>query len=87
MKPFDLDKAKAGCPVQTRGGLKARIIAFDMLNPSRQIVALVEEKNGLEHPECYTPSGSKYLSPEDEYDLMMAPVGYVPIYPGDTERL
>ena len=29
MKPFDLEKAKAGSPVCTRSGEKVRIICFD----------------------------------------------------------
>lgn len=30
MKPFDLEKAKAGAPVCTRNGYKAEILRFDI---------------------------------------------------------
>ena len=45
LKPFDLDAAKAGKPVCTRGGRKARIIYFDAKG-DYPIVALIETGNG-----------------------------------------
>lgn len=47
MKPFDLEAAKAGKPVCTRDGRKARIICFDR-NWEYPIVALIECENGEE---------------------------------------
>lgn len=32
MKPFDLEKAKAGAPLCTREGFRARIVCFDANN-------------------------------------------------------
>ena len=32
MKPFDLEKAKAGASICTRNGSKARIVCFDANN-------------------------------------------------------
>lgn len=41
-KPFDLELAKAGYPVETRDGCKARIMCFDCLvDRNRRILALV----------------------------------------------
>lgn len=42
LKPFDLEAAKAGKPVCTRDGRKARIICFDLKNDEYPIVAAVE---------------------------------------------
>ena len=41
MKPFDLKEAKAGKPVCTRDGHKARIICFDLKNEGYPIVAAI----------------------------------------------
>lgn len=41
MKPFDLEAAKAGKPVCTRDGRKARIICFDLNNKNFPIVAII----------------------------------------------
>lgn len=40
MKPFNLEEAKAGKPVQTRDGRPARILAFDRKGPN-PIIGLV----------------------------------------------
>lgn len=40
-KPFDLEQAKAGKPVCTRDGRKARIICFDLKNGNHPIVAAI----------------------------------------------
>ena len=45
LKPFDLEAAKAGKPVCTRDGRKARIICFDTINKGNYpIIALLEDK-------------------------------------------
>lgn len=43
-KPFDLEQAKAGKPVCTRDGHKARIICFDAKLENYSIIALVKKK-------------------------------------------
>ena len=43
LKPFDLEAAKAGKPVYTRDGRKARIICFDAKG-TFPIIALIDEK-------------------------------------------
>jgi len=71
LKPFDLEAAKAGKPVCTRDGRKARIICFDMNSFNNHIiVALITEKNGTESISSYTSEG-KWKETETENDLMM----------------
>lgn len=76
MKPFDLEAAKAGKPVCTRDGRKARIICWDRYASCYHIVALIECKgfpNKEEEVKVYTDNG-KYISGEENaYDLMMLP--------------
>ena len=86
LKPFDLEAAKAGKPVCTRDGRKARIICFDSKNdPQRPIVALVEH-NDNELLYEYTIEGKdrfSHISTTGTSDLMMLPEkkeGYVNIY-------
>ena len=45
LKPFDLEAAKAGKPVYTRDGRKARIICFDRID-AKPILALVPSTDG-----------------------------------------
>lgn len=74
MKPFNLEAAKAGRPVCTRDGRKARIICFDRRDDNNyNIVALIEDKNREEVRSYY--NDGKYLSGDEEapLDLMMLP--------------
>ena len=51
-KPFDLEAAKAGKPVCTRDGRKARIICFDLNNKNFPIVAIINcdsEENAYQY--------------------------------------
>ena len=84
LKPFDLKAAKAGKPVCTRDGRKARIICFDKKNDYYPIIALIE----IEGKECifqYTNTG-EYLDGNkntSDYNLMMLPEkkeGWVNVY-------
>lgn len=55
MKPFDLEKAKAGAPLCTREGFRARIICFDADNDRFPIVALIKDSNSSnEYPVSLT---------------------------------
>lgn len=76
LKPFNLEAAKAGKPVCTRDGRKARIICFDSKNDlQRPIVALVED-NGKELLYEYTIKGKErfsHISTTGTSDLMMLP--------------
>ena len=71
MKPFDLEAAKAGKPVCTRDGRKARIICFDTINKGNYpIIALLEDK-GSEAIFYYNKGGKCNVG--TELDLMMLP--------------
>lgn len=90
LKPFDLQKAKAGKPVCTRDGRKARIICFDYAGETGYypIVALVSYDRGnncYERVLKYTSDGlfNKYGDYKHDEDLMMLPEkeeGWVNIY-------
>lgn len=87
-KPFDLEKAKAGEPVMTRGGCKARVICFDCEGVDFPLVALVTDpESGTETLETYRADGC-YTSAMagTALDLVMAPVkkeGWMNIYSHD----
>ena len=87
LKPFDLEEAKAGKPVCTRDGRKARVICFDMNSFNNHIiVALITEENGTESIYSYTSEG-KWKETKTENDLMMLPEkkeGWINIYNADT---
>ena len=84
LKPFDLEAAKAGKPVCTRDGRKARIICFDAKG-KQPIIALFErEKTDEVIIQTYNDDGSYYgLGKEDNRDLIMRPEkkdGWVNVY-------
>ncbi len=81
LKEFNLEAAKAGKPVCTRDGRKARIICWDKkgLVP---IVALIEHENS-EIFLAYYNNGRHTIRERSDNDLMMLPEkkeGYVNIY-------
>lgn len=81
LKPFDLEAAKAGKPVCTRDGRKARIISFDA-KCNKPIVALIYDCN-KETVLQYLENGRFFVDQIDKYDLMMLPQkkeGWVNIY-------
>lgn len=81
LKPFDFEAAKAGKPVCTRDGRKARIICFDTINKGNYpIIALLEDK-GCEAIFYYNKDGKCNVG--TERDLMMLPEkkeGWVNVY-------
>lgn len=83
MKPFDLELAKAGHPVQTKDGSQVRILCFDRKNGTYPIVSLLEN-DGYEVILKYTIDGKFYEGGEDSnLDLVMAPEkheGWINIY-------
>lgn len=87
LKEFDLEAAKAGKPVCTRDGRKARIICFDRHDEDCPIIALVVDSKNAECEEIidYTLDGicNENIINHNNYDLMMPPEkkeGYVNIY-------
>lgn len=91
LKPFDLEAAKAGNPVCTRDGRKARIICFDKKG-DHPIIALIEDKKGeevvSEEINFYFINGRAINEKiESNDDLMMLPEkkeGWVNIYRGQV---
>ena len=86
LKSFDLEAAKAGKPVCTRDGRKARIICFDRRDKFSHIVALITNPDGREIIWGYEDSGSCSNDNKDN-DLMMLPEkkeGWVNIYALNT---
>lgn len=79
LKPFDLEAAKAGKPVCTRDGRKARIISFDrkflFKGVSYPIIALVEDTAKEETIYGYNEKGKVIIEDDATYkdDLMMLP--------------
>lgn len=83
MKPFDFVDAKNGAPVCTRGGLKVKILKFDLKNCNYPVVALITLKDGSECIKTYTTDGKFSVSGKDDNtDLMMAPKhkGWINVY-------
>ncbi len=84
MKPFDLDKAKAGAPVITRDGRKARILSFDLCNRYYPLVAAFKDSDGDEGVDSLTNEGKCLADKDSANDLFMAPVkreGWLNLYP------
>lgn len=74
MKPFDLEAAKAGKPVCTRDGRKARILCFNFKHEIFKIVAAVSLDENTEYIESFTNDG-KYNTDSNESDLDLMMVG------------
>lgn len=85
LKPFNLEEAKAGKPVCTRDGRKARIICFDAKD-TQPIIGLYEKDiDGIarEYLCSYHMDGRMYDDQDCGYDLMMLPEkkeGWVNVY-------
>lgn len=90
MKPFDLEKAKAGAPLCTREGFRARIVCFDADNDRFPIVALLKSDNGKEYPASFTKEGRfSYGEVDSSKDLLMVgekKEGWINIYEAFMER-
>ena len=87
LKEFNLEAAKAGKPVCTRDGRKARIICFDA-KCNKPIVALIYDCN-KETVLQYLENGRFFVDQIDKYDLMMLPQkkeGWVNIYNRNRPR-
>lgn len=89
IKPFDLEAAKAGKPVCTRDGRKARIICFDA-KCIKAIVALIQGSDNSEQIEYYTENGvfsnGGTGKNRDLMILLEKKEGWVNIYGEEKER-
>ena len=75
MKPFDLEKAKAGAPVVQRCGRHARIVDFALKNEAYPLAVIYTDDMGREHLTEFSIEGKYYGNQSDtNHDLMMAPV-------------
>lgn len=85
MKPFDLDAAKNGAPIQTRDGRPAKLVAHvPEANPEYRVLALVGGR-----VLTYTTAGTFHEGTvASEKDLFMTPAkrgGWLNIYPDPEE--
>lgn len=72
LKEFDLEAAKAGKPVCTRDGHKARILCFDLKNEEEYPIVAAIENDSHEILLCYTLNGEIVKGAyEANKDLMM----------------
>lgn len=72
MKPFDLEAAKAGKPVCTRDGRKARILCYDLKGAKYPIVAAIETQDYIaESISAYDKNGRFVPDKENNNDLMV----------------
>ena len=74
MKKFNLEEAKAGKPVCTRDGRKARILAFDLkgYNGRSIVAAVTDKKDNCEITPSFYSDGRLYKDSITSTDLMMA---------------
>ena len=84
LKPFNLEEAKAGKPVYTRDGHKARIICFDFRDVEEICCLIAAVDYGKAEKIYYYDSCGKYRGGDSsKYDLMMLPEkkeGWMNIY-------
>lgn len=91
LKPFDLEAAKAGKPVCTRDGRKARIICHDRQSDHGFPVVALVENPGAERDEdvhFYRTDGTAASASRDQ-DLVMQPEkkeGWVNLYKSDNSN-
>ena len=81
MKPFDLEKAKNGERICTRGGGEARFLGV-VKNKTYPVIAAYFDLEGDECVESYTLEGNINLCGKSEYDLAMdtSDAGYINIF-------
>ena len=87
MKPFNLEEAKAGKPVQTRDGRDVRILTFDKKG-DYHIVALINHCRS-EDVIVYRDNGITSANFDSDYDLFMKAEkkeGLINIYRGYNEN-
>ncbi len=74
-KPFDLERAKAGDPVETVRGNNVRILCFDRQHLYCPMVGIVTDTGSTEDIFTWTINGKVNISGGNSlYDLVMAPV-------------
>lgn len=77
-------------PIQTRGGLKARVLTTDRKGTAYPVVALIEVKAGNEQTNTYTLNGLILTNSTDPYDIINVPPepvkksAWLNVYPSGT---
>lgn len=83
LKPFDIEKAKAGAKVITREGKNARIISYDKIGTEYPIVALINTGD-VEMVFTFTEKGyydsNEQPHPNDLFLLFEKKEGWVNVY-------
>lgn len=97
LKPFNIEEAKQGKPVYTRGGKPARVISYDAKSGehTKNLIVLIECGKEYEEIERYTLNGKYYIDDESEKDLMIVAdkkIGYANIclkdlYPTEEDAI
>lgn len=75
LKPFDIEKAKAGAKVVTRNGKSVRIVCWDMRGNDCPIVALISY-GGSEYIQSYKINGNFYLERDYNENLIIEEVEF-----------
>lgn len=70
-KDFDVEKAKQGAKVQTRGGLDVRIVAYDIKSEYSPILAVISEYDGSEEVMQYNEDGEPDEADREELWLQI----------------
>lgn len=90
MKPFDINLAKAGKPVCTRDGRKAKVLCYDFKqNEEYPILVAVENKDGKEYALLYSNDGisERYKSSNNELVMFLEKKeGWVNVYKKGKNR-
>ena len=85
MRPFNLEEAKQGKPVQTRDGRAARIICFDAKGPDNTYIITLIYENDHECQITNNMDGTHWSSNYPQNDLVMKSEkkeGWINIYQG-----
>ena len=86
---FDVEMAKrisngeVDGRIVTRNGRDARVICYDA-HSDDNIIALIEDENGVEFPKSYTSDGIVFLTGESDCDLMLEIPEYMTFKDGDV---
>ena len=86
--PFDVQRAKRISngeeegKIVTRDGRNVRIVCWDAKSDD-SIIALVEDKNGVEYPYSYLNNGSYHIGEKNDIDIMLAVPEWTTFKDGD----
>ena len=70
LKPFNIEKAKAGAKLSTKDGEDARIVCWDKFGNDYPTIALID-RDGVEIVYYYTKGGQNVIGFDSKNDLMI----------------